>query len=390
MLAALPLLPAYAADFTTVMNNNLSTTGEGQINSSYGKQIKNLMIYQAGGWAGFPEVAMAARGQGYDPTWPQVGGVNNYLLRNPEILLRQMGQIKSLNANTAIAVLIMPPEEADFPSKPLNLKKKFGACLNGSWAGQDNCSGGDGWKRSDEMFAQVRWAAWMKGIEVAPFFSINNYDHENELGRGQYVLPKLQRLVTWVRSMTDATSLKTVDGKIVIMTEGLPGNTGLSDQQRQDLLSWMGQQLDILWLDNLAVPFNNPQSLMQYPNIYVSGQIAPPLDVPNPLTSDYATDGTWCPTPDAQTSLKSMFGPRYRWSFTDRFGKTKADMYSYNHKVCESLRMRWLNISPYDSTMYPVIISQWNEYGEFLYFEPSQFDGNAEFNYLSWRLSQQQ
>ncbi|TFW09508.1 hypothetical protein E4K72_05545 [Oxalobacteraceae bacterium OM1] len=336
------------------------------------------MIFQAGGWSGLP----AAESNGTaDPTWALNWGKNGYLLKSSSVYLTQMGQIQGLSKTTAIAVLLMPAVEANASG--------YGACWGGAWVSGSTCSGGSGWKTPDQMFADVKWAAWMKGIQVAPLVSINNYERLSDANRGQAVLTKLQDMVSWLRTMTDATTLKTVEGKIVVLTEGLPGNTGMSDAQKQAVLSWMGAQTDILWIDNLAAMDNAPANMLQYPNIYRSAASGVPYPPPSPLTSDYDAQGNWCPSFGVQDSLKSSYGSRYRWHFSDRYGKREAEMSNANYKACEAVRLRFLNITPYEAARYPVVISQWNEYGEFLNFEPSLFDGYNEYNYLNWRLSQQ-
>lgn len=370
--------PVSAADYSTVMTNALTTTGEGTANPAYGKQIKNIMIFQAGGWSGLPAQETNST---KDPTWPLNWGKNGYLLKSSNVYLTQMGQIQGLNQNTAIAVLLMPSVEANASG--------YGACWGGTWVSGSTCSGGAGWKTPDQMFGDVKWAAWMKGIQVAPFVSINNYERLSDPNRGQYVLSKLQSMVNWLRTTTDATTLKSTEGKIVILTEGLPGNTSLSDAQRQAILSWMGAQTDILWIDNLAAMDNAPAQLMQYPNIYRSAAVSPSYPPPNPLTSDYDAQGNWCPVNGVQDVLKTAYGSRYRWHFSDRVGTRESEMANPNYKVCENVRLRWLNITPNEPSRYPVVVSQWNEYAEFLTFEPSLLDNYTEYNYLNWRLSQQ-
>jgi len=376
---------ALAADFSTEMRNVLTFTGEGAPNPAYGNKIKNIMIFQAGGWQGLlnikPEIG--------DPTWPLNFGKAGYLSKSLNTYLIQMDEIQRMNKNTAVAVLLMPDIESTNSGN--------GACWDGNWNGTA-CVGGEGWKTPTQLFQLVKWAAWKKGVQVAPLVSINNYGTPDG-SSPHLILPKLKAMVTWLRTTTDLTTLKTVEGKIVILTEGLPTLTGLKEEHRKEILAWMGDaaQRDILWIDNLAAEDGNPALMMQYPNIYRSAAVSGAYPAKPSTTgydpADYVAEGeqkgTWCPQNGAQETLNSLYSARYRWHFADRFGRFQSDMANPNYKVCERLRLRWLNITPHDSKHYPVIISQWNEYSEFHVFEPSVLDVYTEYNYLTWRLSQQ-
>jgi hypothetical protein len=354
------------------MRNVLSTTGEGNPNPAYGNRIRNLMIFQIGGWSGLPPAEVPGGPPGtVDPTWPLHWGVSGYLNKSSDVYLWQMHEIQALNRHTAVAFLMMPDEE--------ETASGYGANFPGL-----------GWQRTKGLFPYAAWAAWMKGVQVCPIISINCFDRLNDPNRGGYVLGKLQAFVNWYRPQVNGTCLKTIQGKTVILTEGLPPNTALSASQREAILNWMGQQTDILWIDNLAFRDDNPNSINNRANIYRCAAIAPPYPPPNPLTSEYAADGTWNPAVSAQDSLKAVYGSHYLWHFCDRFAKRESESWQANYKVGESTRLKWLNISPNEPNRYPVVISQWNEYAEFLIWEPNQLEGYGGFNYLQWRLSQQQ
>jgi hypothetical protein len=372
LLALAPVGEAAITPYSSDMRNALTTTGEGSANPAYGNRIRNLMIFQVGGWSGLPPAEVPGGPPGtVDPTWPLHWGVGGYLNKSGDVYLWQMHEVAALNRYTAVAFLMMPDEE--------ETASGYGANYPGL-----------GWQRTKGLFPYAKWAAWMKGIMVAPVISINCYDRLNDPNRGAYVLGKLQAFTNWYRTTNNAVMLKTVQGKIVICTEGLPQNTNLSATQREAILNWMGQQTDILWIDNLAFRDDNPNSILNRPNIYRSAAIAPPYPPPSPLTSDYGPDGTWNPAVSPQDSLKSVYGTRYLWHFCDRFAKREAESWQANYKVGETTRLKWLNISPNEPNRYPVIISQWNEYAEFLIWEPNELEGYGGFNYLQWRLSQQQ
>jgi len=352
-LGAFMQLPALALD----MNNALYKTGEGNSNPSYQRSIKNILIFQAGGWSGLPVEADKS------PTWPLAppavyGGRTGYLSKTNSFYLEQMGLIKSLNKDTAIAVLVMPDEEARASG--------YGTCFNGIWSGGTGCSAGGAWTTPKSSLAAVKWAAWMKGIEVAPLISINLYDSPNGSSRAALVLQRLKDFVDWYMTTIDKTTLKTTSGKVVVLTEGLPENTDLQNEAaaKAALASYMNSRTDILWIDNLLLQDGNPESVGS--NVYRSA-----------ATSD--------PTGSVQDSLNSIWGGRYLWTFLDRWGSSTARATN----IPEAVRCRWLNLSSRNPKKYPVIISQWNEYAESHVFEPNEHDGYDEYRYLQRRLAQQ-
>ncbi len=216
--------------------------------------------------------------------------------------------------------------------------------------------GGTGWQRGGawttpkSSLAAVKWAAWMKGIEVAPLISINLYDSPNGSSRAALVLQRLKDFVDWYMTTIDKTTLKTTSGKVVVLTEGLPENTDLQNEAaaKAALASYMNSRTDILWIDNLLLQDGNPESVGS--NVYRSA-----------ATSD--------PTGSVQDSLNSIWGGRCLWTFLDRCGEVPR------HEPLISLkqfRCRWLNLSSRNPKKYPVIISQWNEYAESHVFEPKR------------------
>lgn len=375
-LAAIFGTSSAIADNGSRMVNVLNVTGEGAANPSYGRLVKNILIFQAGGWSGLatsPECLQQVTPTcGTNPSWPQPGGGNpggrvGYLSKSYDSLLNQMAQIKAMNQDTAIAVLIMPDEEANASG--------YGACFQGLWVSGQSCSGGNGWTSPRNMFATVAWAAWMKGIQVAPLLSINVYDHikgsaafptADDPNRAAVAVARLEQYVDWYMSTVNATTLHSSDGRVVILTEGLPPNTNLPTDSAQvnAVVAYMKSRTDILWIDNFS-----SMSAAQAggaSNIYRSAS-----------TEDV--------TGSVQDGLKAAWGSHYLWHFLDRWGGNVA----YTTGIPEPIRLKWLNISPAASNNYPVVISQWNEFGESLTFEPDQNGGTAEYAYLQWRLGQQ-
>lgn len=348
---------------TSVMMNDLVTTGEGSANPSYGTQIKNILIFQAAGWSGLPALQDS---QQNDPSWPLaqanlLGGRVGYLSKSKLGYLSQMSRIKELSGTTAIAQLIMPDLEANASG--------YGTCFNGQWISATACANGGVWKKPKSLFDDVRWAAWMKGIKVAPLFSVNVYDESGNTDRANIAVERLKSLVNWyTNTYTDAVTLRTTQGKIVILTEGLPENTNLGNDSgaQKKLLDYMNSRKDILWIDNLAVA--SPTA--------AGGNV-------------YRSAATFDITGSIQDHLKATWGNRYLWHFQTRFGTRRQQMYDPLHKIPLAVREKWLNLNPYNATAYPVIISQWNEYAEFLTFEPDEWEGYAEYNYLRWMLSLQ-
>lgn len=364
------------ADAGSNMTNVLSTTGEGNPNPAYGTRVKNILIFQTAGWSGLPAAQdcylQGTPGCSNNPTWPAAsnpypGGRVGYLSKSNGSLLNQMAEIKTMSPSTAIAVLIMPDEEA--------AASGYGACFQSNWTSATNCSAAGTWATPKSMFATVAWAAWMKGIQVAPLISINVYDHlkgavnfpdADDPNRAAVAVARLQSYVDWYMSTVNATTLKSADGRVVILTEGLPIYTNLSNDltQQNAVISYMKSRTDILWIDNFTMM--SAAQAGGAANIYRSA----------------ATEDT---SGGVQDSLKSSWGSKYLWHFLDRFGANTANTTA----IPEDIRLKWLNISPTDPQNYPIVISQWNEYAESLTFEPDELNGKAEYNYLQWRLSQQ-
>lgn len=358
-LAALLYAAALPASASSHMTNLLSITGEGKANPAYQRQVKNILIFQTAGWSQLPSLEETRQ---KNPAWPldmspYPGGKVGYLSKSKDSLLKQMDLIKDMNKDTAIAVLLMPDQEAR--------AGQYGACWNSQWISAKTCAAEGAWQKPTSLFAEVRWAAWMKGIQVAPFFSINAYDVITRPDRAATVVSRLKRFVDWyMHAYQDAVTLRTTDGKVVILTEGLPENTNLANDltQNTELINYMNSRTDILWINNLAIADASPG--VAGPNIYRSAA---------------ATDERM------QDAMQSIWGPRYLWHFLNRYGDDKKKL-TY---LSEATRLKWLNIAPFDPQRYPVVISQWNEYAETLVFEPSDHDRYNEYQYLQWRLSQQ-
>ena len=220
--------PPCMADTGSNMTNVLTATGEGNPNPAYGTRVKNILIFQAGGWSGLPAAQDCYRqgtpGCALNPAWPLAsngfpGGRVGYLSKSKGSLLNQMAQIKSMSPSTAIAVLIMPDEEA--------AASGYGGCFQATWLSATTCSSAGAWTTPKAMFATVAWAAWMKGIQVAPLISINVYDHlkgsvsfpdGDDPNRAAVAVARLKSYVDWYMSTVNLTTLKSTDGRVVLVT----------------------------------------------------------------------------------------------------------------------------------------------------------------------------
>lgn len=174
------------------MHNNLYAKGDGSPNPAFGKRVKNILIFQASGWSGLPQEAVL-NSQLVDPEWP-LGGPTAYLSKSKDSLMQQIELISQLGTSTSVAVLLMT--DAD------SRASGFGACWNGTWIGGQNCQNGH-WAYPRELFREVKYAAWIKGLNVVPYFSITNYEfYDMPAGtRGDLVLPKLKEFLSWVTEM---------------------------------------------------------------------------------------------------------------------------------------------------------------------------------------------
>lgn len=249
-----------------------------------------------------------------------------------------MEEIKNLG-HTAVAMFMIPNDEA-------------GTGYGAYWAPTGE------WKRPMEYFDEVRWAAWMKGVHVAPFISLNDY-----LGKGpSSILPTLKQMVDFSMQQLDDVVLKTDDGRVIILIEGLPSQTNLSAGHKAAINAYLASRTDILWVDNLV------------------------LDCPTHASNIYRSAAASDTTGTVQESLKNSCGGRYLWSFTNKVAAKNTSELAF---IPFPIQERWLNINPHDDSMYPVIHSQWNEYSEWLIFEPNEYWGESEYNYLKWRISQQ-
>lgn len=341
---------------TTMMRNRLSHRGDGTLNPAFGKQVKNIIVYQASAWSGLPRESM-------DNTWPLAFARSGYAAKSKDVFLRQNREIAGLGQHVAIAVLLMPDEESDASG--------FGACWNSAWldsSAKPPCADRGAWRRPMALYPEAAWAAWMNGIPIAPMFSINNYGlAASDPNAGRRVLPKLRAMLDWYRNLARGSlaMLRTDADKLVILTEGLPENTRLSDAQRRELLQYMAAQTDVLWLDNLASSDANP-SLAGSNTIRTA---AAPMPV--------------------QTWLAGRWGARYRFAYVPRWAKSQAEASRPENNMSQVDREKALGIYPPAPDRYPVILHQWNEYAEFLVIEPSERGGYDEYNYIRWMLSRQ-
>lgn len=332
------------------MHNTLTFTGEGQPNPLYNQRIKNLIIYHPTGAAWWYD--QEPNNPNWTSTWPLDGGKGpsdytgphnkGYLFRDHAYFLNQMEHFKNLG-HTAVAAFMIPNNEAG-----LIPREGYGAY----WTPTGE------WKKPADYYDTVKWAAWMKGVHVAPFISLNDYREKGS----KEILPALKRMVDFAMHRFDGVSLKTDDGRAVILIEGLPWRTNLSAAQKTEIHKYLASRTDIVWIDNLALACPT-----YAPNIYSSAAV-----------SDMS--GT------IQENFKNNCGGRYLWHFVNKTAATNPGALQF---IPFDIQKRWLNITPHDADMYPVIHSQWNEYTEWLIYEPNQYWGNNEYDYIKWRISQQ-
>lgn len=336
-----------------MMRNTLSAKGEGGTNLAYNAQIKNILVFQPGGWEGLTSSTT------HDPEYPQNGGKTAYLSRDNNSLLYQLQLISELGTTTAIAVLLMNDGDSNASG--------FGTCWNGQWISGRNCNGGE-WRTPMAVYRDVKWAAWMKGVQVAPYISLMNYEYP--MGTAGYrIRPKLEAMLNELRPTFDGASLRTEDGRYVVVVDSLPEWAGLTEDDKNAVTWYMNSQKDIFWVNNIITEKMRPDLYSSH-NMNVSA-----------ATSDRS--GT------IQDYLKNIWGEQFLWWFTAKFASTYSESVDPAHNIPEDIRLKWLNISPHDPARYPVIISQWNEYAEYLIYEPSTKSGTRNYDYLKWMLSRQ-
>lgn len=349
MLLMLAFLFSYSA-FAVDITNTLIYTGEGDNNPLYNQKVKNIMVFHATAAAWWYDLEPTE--PDWESTWPQDGGRGpghytgptnkGYLFRDHDYFLRQMEEIKDLGG-TAVAVFLLPNDEAG-----LQPRTGYGAYWSPT---------GD-WIKPMDYYDEVKWAAWMKGLQVAPFISLNDFRDKGPAS----ILPALQQMVDFAMQRLDGVTLKTDDGKSVVLIEGLPYRTNLSVEQKHAINQYLASRNDILWIDNLV------------------------NDCPTYSSNIYRSAATSDMTGTIQENLKSICGGRYLWHYTNKTASKQPSDISF---IPFDIQERWLNIAPHEPQMYPVINSQWNEYSEWLIFEPNEYWGTNEYDYLKWRISQQ-
>jgi hypothetical protein len=318
-----------------------------------GDPIKDIIIYQPGGWSGL----IRDSDKNIELEWPKEGGRSAYLSRNPGLLLHQMKLIAELGKHVAIGVLLMTDSDAS--------RSGYGTCWNGSWGGKaDVCERGE-FIRPLEMYDHIRSAARAFDLRYVPDFSLMNYDGV----RGAGMLGKLKSAIAWWRKrLPDSLAAKSATGRYYVIIDGLPKLDEFSPSNKAELFSYMQSQQDIDWIDNLVDVDDNPSAYSDASNIFRSAA---------------AED-------DVQRFFNARLGARYLWWFTlNRVVRDPADATLDINKIPEDVRMRQLNINPHDPLKYPVIISQWNEYGEGLVIEPTTKSPALNYEYLRAKLALQ-
>ncbi len=336
------------------MENQIARLANGSANPAFGAQIRNVLLVQIGGWSGLPTSAA------HDPDYPLAGGRTAYLTKNPNVYAQQMELIRGLGNSVAVTYLLMNDADSNASG--------YGACWQGTWTNNQNCSGG-AWRRPMALYREAKAAANARGIPVAPEFSIMNYQYG--LGNGApHFLPRLRDFLAWARPTFDNGNLRNGNGQYVVIVDGLYEWTPLNDTQRTEIMAYMQSQTDILWVDNMVGPLSTGQRSTNAPNVF---------------STSWGNDA-------AKSTLAQIWGESYVYTYTSLLGAapTLSLAQAPGNQVPQSIREKWLNISPYRPTQYPVFIHQWNEYAEYLIFEPSQRAGYANYEYLKSMIARQQ
>jgi hypothetical protein len=311
--------------------------------------IKDIIIYQPGGWSG-----LGQRKEEFE--WPEYGGKSAYLSRSPDILAHQMSLIADLGPHVAIAVLLMTDTDSE--------KSGYGACWNGEWSGQTTCDSGT-FLRPFEMYDHVRAAACAAGVRYAPEFSLMNYDGV----RGPDVLPKLQQAIEWWRlRLPDAHAAKSPADRYYVVVDSLPEQTNLSEEDKANIIAYMRSQSDIDWIDMMVHANTPPENRFYRGNIYHS------IWGGNAIRD-------W---------LNAQQGDHLLWTYyTNETVRSYSEAHAKGKVMSLATQLKWMNVEPSTPSKYPVLIHQWNEYGEYHIFEPSTKAGTANYDYLKQLISQQ-
>ena len=339
------------------MLNGLDKLADGSANPAFGKLIRNIVVTQIAGWSGLPSEEAA------DPTKakidkPLFGGASSYLSKTPAHYEKQARMIMALGNHMAAAVLLMDQGDSNASG--------YGACWNGTWLRDRSCQGGS-FKFSQDLYTQFKQAARKQGLQVIPNFSIMNWEQPNAYDGARF-LPKLRAFLNWARPLFDGNNVKTIDGKWVVIVDSLPETAGLSKAQKKEVHAFMASQNDIFWLDNAVSPIDGllaPGAA----NIYGSG---------------------WGTLPTQNLARKNWNNHFLYWVAVLKQGQrdyvlAQNPAYQYSNSILEEE----LNIINYRADKYPVVISQWNEYAENLYFEPAEGIGFTNYNRLKQWVSRQ-
>jgi hypothetical protein len=345
------------------MTNTLRLRSDGQFNKSFGNMIKNIMIFQVAGWAGNLKNENSNEFlTRLDP--PKFGGDRAYLSKNEITFDRQAEMLSEMSPFLAAGVLIM--DDGDSSSSG------YGACWNGTWVRETEgankqriCDGGT-YSLPRDLYLHFKKSARKKGLMVAPNFSIMNWEKPNRYDGARF-LPKLKSLLDWVRPTLDEGNLKTNDGKWVVILDSLPSTANINDTQRRQIHQYMKDQTDIFWIDNAV-------SVM-------SGNI---------LNANNIFGSTW-------GSLRTQERVNDIWNgdFLNWYSRYNENPRSYENSFNPSVqrpeddRLEMLNVLRYDQDKYPIVISQFNEFAEQLYFEPSKRAGMSHYNRMKNYMTQQ-
>jgi hypothetical protein len=339
------------------MLNGIDKLGDGRPNPAFGQLIRNIIVTQIAGWSGLPSEE-AANPSKIKIDKPLFGGASSYLSKTPAVYEKQARMIAALGQHMAAAILLMDNGDSNASG--------YGACWNGVWQTDRNCKGGS-FVFPQQLYTQFKQAARKQGLQVIPDFSIMNWEQPNAYD-GSRFLPKLKAFLAWARPLFDDDNVKTISGKWVVIIDSLPETAGLSPAQKREVHAFMASQSDIFWLDNAVSP--------------IDGLLAPGAD--NIFGSGWATLAV-------QKQARVNWNNRFlHWMVVLQqaqrdYTLAQNSAYQYANADLEEE----MNLINYRADKYPIVISQWNEYAENLYFEPAEGIGFANYNRLKQWVSRQ-
>lgn len=337
--------------------NRIPALADGKHNPGFNNTIQNLLIFQIGGWSG-----LNIGTPGWEPIWPSCGGKKAYLSRNRRSIARQFTLVKKLNLNTAAAILMMPPEE--------NIASGYKTCWNGVTESAYSCNGGE-FKHPHELYPEALKIAEEVGLTILPHISLMGWGSlENNptqvLASLTFMTEKLIK-----DSATSKAALRDQQGRLVIILEGFAASKILTssldpavkEKFKRDALAYLGSKSNVLWMDILLDDPLNPNSFPANVHHWSFGDI------------------------DQMRFRRNMYGNSF--SYHASLGPVARNLEQFKAtQFSRSQLMETFGILP-QSNIFPVIVSQFNEYAEYFIAEPSDKLGQSQFDLLRSILSQQ-